>query len=286
MAPNPANIIERIRTERGLQFEQAVSDAFNSLGLSSSLTTSTEAESDVIVEALLPESTYFVVVECCAVDNQNEVGYEKLGQLRGNFMYYVADERRQKLGFKNAYKAVVGRPRFSGNAVERASPDVSLIGVDILAELLQFHSKYRFSPEELESIFKVSGQVKSEHLVGIVSSYQRKISIYALICLALLSDPYSNSDQRKSFTQVEQVVGSVATLSDLLQIDYADEAAIRECLRDLQTPFLRLVYVQENMIRLSSMPLLQVLSMAGELGSELLSRLQEYRQKLERMRNV
>src|SRR3989304_1140938 len=215
MAPNPPNIIERIGTERGLQFEQAVSDAFNSLGLSSSLTTSTEAESDVIVEALLPESTYFVVVECCAVEEHNEVGYEKLGQLRGNFMYYVADERRQKLGFKNAYKAVVGRPRFSDNAVQRASPDVSLISVDILVELLKFHWKYRFSHEELESIFKVSGQVKSEHILSAVSSYQRKISIYALICLALLSDPYSNNDQRKSFTPVEQVVGSVATFSDL-----------------------------------------------------------------------
>jgi len=286
MLPTPQNLIERIRTERGLQFEQAVSDAFNSLGLSSSLTTSTEAESDVIVEALLPESTYFVVVECCAVDDQNEVGYEKLGQLRGSFMYYVADERRQKLGFNNAYKAVVGRPQFSDNAVERAFPDVSLISVDILAELLKLHSKYRFSQEELESIFRVSGQVKSEHLAGVASSYQRRISIYALICLALLSDPYSQDDQRKPFSQIEQVVGSVGTLSNLLQIEYADEAAIRECLRDLQTPFLKLVCVKENMIRLSSLPLSRVPSIAGEIGSELLSRLQEYKQRLERMRNL
>jgi len=286
MAPNPLSVIDRLRSERGESFEQAVADAFNSLGLSASLTETHEAESDVIAEALFADSRYFAIIECCAVDEQNEVGYEKLGQLRGNFMQYVTDDRRQKLGFKNAYKTVVGKPHFSDNAVQMAAPDVSLIDVGILVELLKLHSKYRFSQDELESIFRVSGQVKSEHLLTLVVPHQRKISTYALICLALLREPYSNNNHRKPFAPVEQVIGSVATFGDLLSVDYVNEATIQDCLRDLQTPFLKLVYSKDNMIRLSSLDLKEVPSIAGELGSELLARLEDYKRRLERMRKA
>jgi len=279
MSGNPADIIQRLQTDRGEQFEGAVIDAFNYLGFDASLTRTQEAESDGTAEALLAESPYFVVIECCAVDQGNEVGYEKIGQIRGNFPAYL-DERRQRI-FKTGYKLLVGKPAFSSNARARADPDVCLIQATSLIKMIDFHSKYHFSQDELELVMSVAGELTEEHLRNIVNIYQRRISIYALVCLSLImGHAIESENRRRPFIPAEQVVGQVLGYSEMLQIDNVQDYEIRECIRDMSSPILKIIDSRDDSVRLTSVSLKTITANLGEMGKEFFSKLEDYSNRL------
>lgn len=272
-----AKIVNGLRTAQGLDFNVWIAEAFKSLHLNAEVIQETQAESDVIAEALFAEEPYYVVIEGQAVRNHNEVGYDKLGQLRGNFPSYM-DERRQKL-FKNAYKLVVGRPRFSSDARRRAEPDVVLITDQTFTQLLEIHSRFRFSQDELELLFKrednlTYGEIElpiiSRHLL---TPKVRRINVIALVLYCL-----GAGTERRKWLPVQQVIGMAKVYGRFLKIDLGDEE-IMNAILDLQSSLLRLILRRDDRIRFISIPVETIKSLIP-IGGEILSNLSEFSERL------
>lgn len=285
--PPLENIIQALRNSRGREFENAVCNALNFLDLETSLTVSTEAESDVIAEALHAEIPYFVVVECQAVREGSQVGVDKIGQIRGNASSYL-DTRRQQL-FKNSYKLIVGKPEFSDHAEKRAHPNVALITAETLIVLLHFHRRHRFSLNELHRIFQRSGEIKPPDIGRFIShcfaerQYVRKLSIYSLIYIALLENPYSTKlEKRKGWSSLKEIVGKILAYGDLFRIGGLTGDEVIQRIRDLDNPFLRIVEMKGEEARLSTVSK-SVVEEFSPFGKALVS---EIEQKLHKLRGL
>ena len=250
-------IIQDLKNSRGRNFENAVCDALNFLDFEASLTASTEAESDVVAEALHAEIPYFIVVECQAVHEGSQVGVDKLGQIRGNASSYL-DTRRQQL-FEKGYKLIVGKPEFSDHARERALPDVALIKVHTLIILLRFYRRYRFTLNELHKVFQKVGEIKPVDIGRFTAEffaerqYIRKLSIYSLIYVALLENPFSTKfEKRKGWSSLKEVVGEVLAYGKLFRIGGLTSDEVIQHIRDLDNPFLTIVEMKGEEARLST----------------------------------
>jgi hypothetical protein len=274
----------KLVSARGIDFERAVRDAIELLWLNGIHESGEEATSDVVAEAQQAVNPYFAVIECNAVDEASEVGYEKLGQLRGNFQSYM-DSRRQTL-FKRAYKILVGKPRFSQNTKDRSVPDVCLLSVEILVELLNLHAKYHFAQDEIETVFKAIGEIGSEHLKNLVEWHRKKLAICALVVISLLDDYALDRERRKPFTQQMQVVGSVLAYAKLLRIEGVSEAEVFDALRDMSGPFFRLISINGAEVRLASVPLNRMPELAQPLGMELKTLIDSYTARLAEFRRA
>jgi hypothetical protein len=261
--PTLAEILQTLDASTGRDFEEAVATTFKGLNLEATVIEETQAESDVIVEAKYAENPYYIVVECCAVEPQNQVPYTKLGQIRGNFTKYM-DERRQKI-FKNAYKLVVGRPVFSDDAKNRSLPDIGLLTVAILKQVLEKNSKYHFSQDELERLFHAKGEIKDAYVSNNLSQpFERKLTLYSLLLISLLENPFSaRTDSRKPFTEIEQIVGDVKTFAMFLKIPSITDEEIKSAVRDLCSPFPALIITRDSSIRLASHPFEMLNSLGG-----------------------
>lgn len=257
--PDLEKTILDLHEKAGRDFEKSVCDAMKYLDLSASLTQTTEAESDVIAEALHAETPYFIAIECQAVREGGQVGYEKLGQIRGNAASYL-DTRRQTL-FENAYKLVVGKPEFSEHAKERATPDVGLLSVETLSRLMRLHQRFQLTQDALQEIFSGIGEIDPQkvdfevikHLRN--ENYYRKLYVYSLIFLSLIEDPFSESKRRKKWIPLNEIVGSVLTYGKLFRIRDLTAFEIGELIRDLDNPFIRIIESRGNEIRLSTLSL-------------------------------
>jgi len=244
--PNQQELLRNLRTIEGREFEGEVTKAFNFLDFDAFLTQSTQAESDVIAEAYYAEKPYFIVIECQAVRPQNQVGYDKVGQIRGNAQAYL-DTRRQRL-FETSHKLIVGKPRFSSDAILRAKPDVSLITVSALSTLLIYHSRFSFSQDELKEILTTIGEISTtsvqtfQQRIQVRRQHLRKLEIYSLVYIALLEDPIrDNLERRKDWASLDVVVGAVKTYGQFFGILNLNDQEIAEVIRDLDNPFLRIV---------------------------------------------
>jgi len=233
--------------EEGRNFERAVCAAFNFMDFDASLTRSTQAESDVIAEAYFAEKPYFIVIECQAVRPQNRVGVNKVGQIRGNAEAYSLDPRRQQL-FETSHKLIVGRPAFSDDARRRALPDVGLITVNNLIQLIRFHKQLSYSQDELKEVLGISGEITSEHINAFHQKilgqrqHNRKLDIYSLIYIALLEDPLSdNLERRKNWVSSDIVIGTVLAYGSLFRIPNLSEEEVANAMRDLDNPFLNVL---------------------------------------------
>ena len=245
--PKFEEIVRALLQKEGRDFERAVCTAFNFLDFDASLTQSTQAESDVIAEAYYAEKPYFIVVECQAVRPQNQVGVDKVGQIRGNAQTYSLDPRRQRL-FETSHKLIVGRPAFSNDAKHRALPDVGLITVGNLAILMNYHKRLSFSQDELKEVLGVSGEITSAHISTFQQKilgrrqYYRKLDIYSLIYIALLEDPISdNLEKRRSWVSSDIVIGTVLAYGSLFGIPNLSKEEIADAMRDLANPFLNIL---------------------------------------------
>ena len=247
--PDVESIVQDLFHKEGSDYEKAVCGAFSFLGLSAGVTTTTEAESDVIAEAKLAENPYYIVIECQAVAANNEVGYQKLGQIRGNASSY-ADSRRQQI-FKNGYKLIVGKPKFSSNCRERSDPDVGLITAGNLAGLLRDHEVYRFSQSQLQSIFRIVREIEKKHILDFVSSFERRTDLYALIYISLLEDPYDEKAEKwKAWTPIERIMEGTMTYARLLGVRDVTDNELKVLIRDLDNPFFHIIELQSTNGRL------------------------------------
>lgn len=283
--PTLSEILQALDTSTGRDFEKAVNEAFKMLNLETKVIEETQAESDVIVEAKYAEYPYYVVVECCAVEPQNSVPYTKLGQIRGNFTKYM-DERRQKI-FKNAYKLVVGRPEFSEDARKRSLPDVGLLTIATLRQVLEKNSKYHFSQDELERILLLKGEIKEAHVLNnLAQPFQRKLTLYSLLLISLLESPFpSKNDSRKPFTEIEQIVGEVKAFAMLLRIPSMTDEEIKSAIRDLCSPFPALIITRDRSIRLASHPI-EMLDSLGGIWVDLLQEIKAYLEIFKQMQGA
>jgi hypothetical protein len=255
--PKSESVIENLTTKQGRDFETAVYSAMDYLDLDSHLTGTTEAESDVIAEAVSAEVPYFLVIECQAVREGSQVDYDKIGQIRGNAPSYL-DARRQQL-FKTYYKIIVGKPEFSDNVKTRAEPDVGLLGIDALIRLVQMHEQYSLSLNMLQRIFSRMGLIDAKFVDNITRSYLgaegyfRKLKIYSLVYAALLENPLSDkSERRKNWTSIDQVIGEVLGYSRIFRIPELNGSEVGYLIRDLDNPFFRVVESKADQVRLST----------------------------------
>lgn len=285
--PNLNEIIANLSLKGGREFEEAVRVAMEYLDLDASLTETTEAESDVIVEALHAETPYFITVECQAVREGKQVGIDKVGQIRGNAASYL-DTRRQQL-FEEYYKLVVGKPEFSHHAKEKASPDVGLMTVETLTQLLVYHKWYPLSQNVLQKIFSTIGEIDLNKTISVIMQYlradrhHRRLEIYSLIYAALLRDPFSNETElRKKWTPVDQVVAEVLTYGKMFRIRDLSHAEVVLLIRDLDNPFMRIVESRRYEIRLSTVSQTTIKNF-NPLGGLLVLKLRE---NLEKLRNL
>jgi hypothetical protein len=250
--PKLEDIMKDLFSKDGKDFEKAVKTAFNFLDFDASLTLSTQSESDVIAEAYLAEKPYFIVIECQAVRPQNQVGVDKVGQIRGNAEAYSLDPRRQQL-FETSHKLIVGKPIFSDDARKRSPPDVGLITASNLAHLMLGHREHPYSQDELREVLGTSGEITEpqielfqQRILG-QRQYQRKLEIYSVIYIGLLDDPYSdNLEKRKNWVSSDIVVGTVLTYGSLFKIPNLSKEEIADAMRDLDNPFLSILRRRVN----------------------------------------
>jgi hypothetical protein len=279
--PDLSQIIQNLEVSSGRDFEKSVAEAFSSLNFDAKIIEETDAESDVIVEALYAENPYYIVIECCAVEPQNQVQYTKIGQLRSNFTKYM-DERRQRI-FKNAYKLVVGKPEFSDNAKQRSLPDVGLLTVSFLKLLVKLNSAYHFSQDELEKLVSSKGEIRGVNILPLVQPFYRKVSIYSLVFISLMENPFpSNQNSRKQFTPIDQIIGEVKVLAALLKMQTVTDEEIKNAVRDLCSPFPALVVTRENSLKLASHPF-ELLTSLGGLWEVLSQEIKRHLETFERM---
>lgn len=281
------NIIQDLQSRGGREFERTVCDALNFLDLKAFLTASTEAESDVVAEAFHAEKPFFIVVECQAVREGGQVGVDKLGQIRGNASSYL-DTRRQQL-FKIGYKLIVGKPEFSNHARKKAPPDVALMSVDTLILLLKFHSRYQFSQNELHNVFQRVGEIENSSIGKFTAEcfaerqYVRKLSIYSLVYIALLENPYSAKlEKRKGWSLLGEIMGEVLAYGKLFRIGGLTSDEVIQRIRDLDNPFLRIVEMSGEEVRLSTISK-SVMEEFTHFGKALVSDINE---KLDKLREL
>ena len=274
-------IVARLASARGRDFEQAVSDSFGFLWFDSHMPTE-EASSDVIVEALLAANPYFIVIECNAVDDTNEVGYEKLGQLRGNFPSYM-DSRRRTL-FKRGYKLIVGRPRFSRNTIDRSANDVSLLSAAVLTELIRAHSKYHFSEDEVEVLLQTAGEIMSDQIKAVINSKLREISVCALVLVSLFDDYTLGREKRKNFVPMMQAAGEAQAYARILGIENVSTGEVLDAIKSMSGPFFRLVTTRSDEVRLASIPFSSAPEFESGSGAELKGLFTLYSNRLDTLR--
>jgi len=276
--PKFDDVINDLLHREGRDFEKAVCTAFNFLDFDASLTQSTQSESDVIAEAYYAENPYFIVIECQAVLPQNQIGVDKVGQIRGNAEAYSLDPRRQQL-FETSHKLIVGKPTFSADARRRSPPDVGLITVANLSLLMLGHQMHPYSQDELKEAFGVPGEITTSHIDSFRQrilgkrQYQRKLDTYSLIYIGLLEDPYlDNLEKRKDWISLDIMIGTVLTYGSLFRIPNLEREEVADAMRDLDNPFLNLLRRRVNAqgqveVRLStiSRPMIMASSRFGKV---------------------
>jgi len=260
------DVIQRLKAVGGRpDFENAVADAFGFLDLQVEIIPDTQAESDLIVKAPLPQNPYFVIIECSAVRVGEFVGYQKLGQIRGNAPKYFRQYGKELPSY---YKMIVGRPAFSEDAKQHASGDVVLLTVDSLITILESHSLFQFSQDELRLIFETKGEVNVDRIKELNNPYLKNLRTYGLVFMGLLEEPTSNPDKRKKeWVHIHNLVGSAATLGWFLEVNDVTQADIVRAVGELCSPLRRIMEIsQDERLRLTSIPFEVVIEKMGRQG--------------------
>lgn len=259
------DITRRLKSDCGSNFEIAVADAFKFLGFDVDIIPETQAESDLIVKAFLPQKPYFVIIECNAVREGEFVSYQKLGQIRGNAPKYFMKYGKE---FPTYYKVIVGRPAFSKDMKKHAFEDVILLSADVLIKLLEFHNVFQFSQDELRLTFETRGEVTAERLDELVNPYLKNLRTCALVFMSLLEEPTSNPDKRKKeWLHIQNLLGSVTSLSWFLNISDIITKDVINVITELSSPLKRIMHLsRDEQLRLTSIPFEVVIEKMGRQG--------------------
>jgi len=261
------DITRRLKMESGRpNFENAVADAFVFLDFQVDVIPETQAESDLIVKAPLPQKPYFVIVECTAAREGEFVNHQKLGQIRGNAPKYF---RQYGMELPTYYKVIVGRPAFSDDMKKHALDDsVMLLTTDALTKLLELHSIFQFSQDELTLIFETKGEVTDKRIDELVYPFRKNLRTCALVFMGLLEEPTSHPDRRKrEWLTVQHLTGLVTGLSWFLDASDVTPTDIINAITELSSPLRRIIELSsEQGLRLTSIPFDVVLEKMGKQG--------------------
>jgi len=259
------DITRRLKSDCGLDFEIAVADAFSFLGFDVEIIPETQAESDLIVKAFLPQKPYFVIIECNAVREGEFVSYQKLGQIRGNAPKYFIKYGKE---LPTYYKLIVGRPAFSKDMKKHAFEDVILLSADVLMKMLEFHNIFQFSQDELRSTFEKRGEITAEKVDELVDPYLKHLKTCALVFMSLLEEPTSNPDKRKKeWVHIQNLFGSVTSLSWFLNISDITTEDIINAITELSSPLRRIMNLShDERARLTSISFEVVVEKMGRQG--------------------
>lgn len=278
------DITQRLKTENGRpNFENAVADAFRFLNFQVDPILETDAESDLIVKASLPQKPYFVILECTAAQKKKYVSYKKLGQIRGNAPKYFFQYGRD---FPTYYKVIVGRPAFSENTKKRAFEDVVLLTTNILTRLLVLHSIYQFSQDELRSVFETKSEVKEEKINELVTPYLKNLKIHVLVFMALLDEPTSEPEKRKrEGLPIPSLVGLVDNMSWFLGVKEVTPSDVTNAVTELSSSLKRIVQLShDERLTLTSVPFNVILEKLGRQGVIFRNLLSDFQSKIRLMK--
>jgi len=260
------DISRRLKVDTGRpDFENAVADAFSFLDFKVEVIAETQAESDLIIKAYLPQKPFFVIIECSAVREGEFVSYQKLGQIRGNAPKYFLQYGKELPSY---YKMIVGRPAFSGDTKKHALDDVVLLTTDVLTDLLELHNVFQFSQDELRLIFETKGEVRQERLGELVSPYLKNLKACALVFMGLLEEPTSHPDKRKrEWISIQNLVGAVSILSWFLDADDITSSETLGAVAELSSPLKRVLQLSlDERLKLTSIPFEVVMEKMGRQG--------------------
>lgn len=259
------DITQRLRTESGNAFRDAVADAFTFLDFQVDIIPETQGESDLVAKAYLPQKPYFVIIECTAVREGESVGYHKLGQIRGNAPKYFLKYGKE---LPTYYKVIAGRPVFSDDTKKHALDDVALLTYVVLAKLIEAYSIFQFSQDELKLIFETRGEVREERLNELVTPYQKELTACALVFMCLLEEPTGSPDRRRTDGLVFQnLIGRVAALRWFLDIKDVTESDVVSAYIELSSPLRRIILSSDQKLTLTSIPFDVVIEKMGRQGA-------------------
>lgn len=284
------DIIKRLKTKSGRDFTLAVLEAFKYLGFEVEdieRKQGTQAHSDLIVKAHLATDPYFAVLECTAVREGSQVGYQKLYQLGSNFPRYVT-----KYGQKYpsaSYKMLVGRPEFSKDA-KKLAKDTTLLAAETLTTVLTAQETLHFSQDELERLFKRKGELSSSEIHDLTGFRAADSLLYALIFLSLLEDPADKSIKRKKeWTSIEQLTERVRHWGWLLHsktLGKTPDDIILTMVHCLSSEIVRALLVDGQKVMISSLPFKRIVQNMGDLGEFFESLLMNDIDKINKMRQT
>ncbi len=117
--------------------------------------------------------------------------------------------------------------------------------------LLEYHSKFGFSQDQIELLFENGGLLQKNNIEHMCYNYIAKIKLYSLIYLSLIMYPNLNSlENRKGFIEIYELIGIVKTLSYFSRNKIPSNEEIRDAIRDLTSPITQIIERNNNKVRL------------------------------------
>jgi len=264
MIKDANDIVEDLTRSMGFNFEKAVCRAFRFLGLDSKWIGDLEGEPDVLATSQHSTVSFRAVCECCAANDTNEVGMEKVGQIRSSGPKHKGDADM-------LYLLVVGRPKFSSNAVKSAKPDVCLLLASELAELVTNHSYLQFSDEDLEKVFLSIGKA-TDSVKDIIESLRNRLEatiyICALICVAATKFA---REQESSSAKIAKslLIATTRAYGEALGVGVFSFDEIEKGLVFLSSPIINLFIIEQEEVRLRSRSVESLLTSISQIGPNL-----------------
>ncbi|MFW9839069.1 MAG: restriction endonuclease [Candidatus Thorarchaeota archaeon] len=269
---SPADeIASKLRNYDGTDFEKAVAEAFAYLGLDSNWIGDDEADVDVEVYSRWTPSPFKAVIECNAKHENAEVGKDKVDQVRGNGKKHESEDY-------NLHLVVVGRPKFSENACTNSRDDVSLILSSDLEKLVLGHSDYCFSNDEIGEFFENWG-VHTDAIEVLIEEkrqeHNRILSVCSLVIVVL-----ENLQTETSVIDSGVLMNKLEVYGETLGVGIFDNVEMRRALLLLGPPFLNIVEIKDEGIKLRHVSLEETVLRLGKYGRIVLEKCKEIRKEL------
>ncbi|MFQ5977297.1 MAG: hypothetical protein ACE5OZ_04090 [Candidatus Heimdallarchaeota archaeon] len=260
-------LIKNLQNASGIEIHSHIVRAFRYMGYDAEEVEDTQAEPDILVYSRSARDPYMLVIEATVVEGSDgQVGVEKVAQIRGNAPYHISlAESQEKISKGKGYLVVLGKSDFSKNAIRNSEPDVCLISVDDLINLLESYQKYQFPHEDMEAMFRNSGKA-SEHFERVViKRFKDAVLTYGLICYTI-EKIFKEDDAPPRPSEIIYSAKMILRLWNLPK----SEKRIQEGINFLTDPVAGVFTFLDGSYRLTSRALEEYLpSRFGELGKKI-----------------
>jgi len=202
---NLDSLIKNLDEKKGTEIHQFIANALEVLGFEVKCIEKTEVKPDIIAKSLNPK--FALIIESCIVENKS-VPAKKTGQLRQSGARYKKELNDE--GFKNSYYVIIGKPYFAQNIEKASDPDICLLTITELIDLVKTHQKYLFTLEDLEGIFLNPGKAVYQ-MKYVFSKYKKPVLIFGFLIEGI-------NEKLKSVKKIkiDELKIAVKTLFDLL----------------------------------------------------------------------